>query len=368
MKPYIYLRVLRHADHTVFCVEDGQKTYWDPIFNVSVPFSSGQQVKRSRMENLLENLGEKMAPITFNYEIKNGKIGTKEPWSPCDPSYTDQLLGGWMKAQAEKSEKDEDKTDENNVVKRRSPISFSAMRPLHPLLARVHKENITFDRSDCPETESDSMPAVRVRQGGKELSAEEIEKFLNTNDRTLTRRTWIPEIKSASGLFVYDIAIDLRRLFCVSIGTYEPEISRSKIEKLKTEGWKETSNAFGKCLVLPKEKRDKIITALANAVIDWRITSNQSRTFSIMETLAVAISDNANTIAGAIRAKLADDSDTPKAKPIADSKAGADLFVTLPCAGYMITENESYNALEKAKQKLIEMMNSFDYENQEAQS
>lgn len=30
MNPYIYLRALKHADHTVFCVSDGQKTYFDP--------------------------------------------------------------------------------------------------------------------------------------------------------------------------------------------------------------------------------------------------------------------------------------------------------------------------------------------------
>lgn len=29
MKPYIYLRGLRHIDLSVFCVESGQKSYWD---------------------------------------------------------------------------------------------------------------------------------------------------------------------------------------------------------------------------------------------------------------------------------------------------------------------------------------------------
>lgn len=28
MKPYIYLRGLRHVDLSVFCVESGQKVYW----------------------------------------------------------------------------------------------------------------------------------------------------------------------------------------------------------------------------------------------------------------------------------------------------------------------------------------------------
>ena len=44
---FIYLRGLKHAAFTVFCVENGQKTYYDPQFNARVPYSSGQQVKRS---------------------------------------------------------------------------------------------------------------------------------------------------------------------------------------------------------------------------------------------------------------------------------------------------------------------------------
>ena len=52
MKPYIYLRGLRHVDLSVFCVESGQKSYWDPVFNVRVPFSSGQQVKRSILDTI----------------------------------------------------------------------------------------------------------------------------------------------------------------------------------------------------------------------------------------------------------------------------------------------------------------------------
>ena len=127
----------------------------------------------------------------------------------------------------------------------------------------------------------------------------------------------------------------------------------------------ESENVFGKCLVLPKDEREKVIPALAHALINWRITSNQARTFSIMETLAIAVSDNANTLAGAIRAKLIDDGgDKPKAKPIVDEKAGAELFVALPCAAYIVVENESADALEAAEKHLIHLMQSFDYENQ----
>lgn len=348
MNSYIYLRALKHAEHTVFCVQDGQKTYFDPQFNRVVAYSSGQQVKRSVLQTLTDELGVQMAPVTFNYNINAKKeLENKEPWSPCDPSYVDQLIGGWMRA------------GDGPTKKRRSPLSISAMRPIHPLLAGVDKENLTFDRSDRP----DQHP-VNVRMGDKLLTEEEIEAFLQENDRTLPRRNWIADNARTSGLFVYDVAIDLRTLFCVSTNQHEPEISKEMIETLKSKGWIESKNVFGECLVLPKAERDKVIPALAKALINWRITSNQARTFSLMETLAVAISDNANTLAAAIRAKLIDDGEKPKAKPIVDETAGADVFITLPCSNYIVTETESADALQKAEAKLVELMNAFDYENQ----
>lgn len=350
MNPYIYLRVLKHAEHTVFCVQDGQKTYYDQLFGKSVAYSSGQQVKRSILDALTSGLNVQMAPITFNYNVTTKKeLENKEPWSPCDPTYIDQLLGGWMRA------------GDGITVKRRSPLSISAMRPLHPLLAGTYKENLTFDRSDKP----DSNP-VNVRLGDKLLSEEEIEAFLSENNRTLPRRNWIPENARTSGLFIYDVAIDLRTLFSVSTNQHEPELSKEKIEDLKAAGWVESENVFGKCVVLPKDKREKVIPALANALLNWRITSNQARTFSLMETLAIAVSDNANKLAGAIRAKLVEDSERPSAKPIIDETAGADVFITLPCSNYIVTVNESADAIEQAEEKLIEMMKSFDYENQKA--
>lgn len=348
MNSYIYLRALKHAEHTVFCVQDGQKTYFDSQFNRVVAYSSGQQVKRSILDALTSALNVKMAPITFNYNITAKKeLENKEPWSPCDPTFVDQLIGGWMRA------------GDGITVKRRSPLSISAMRPLHPLLAGVDRENLTFDRSDKP----DNNP-VNVRMGDKLLTEEEIEAFLGANNRTLPRRNWIPDNARTGGLFVFDIAIDLRTLFAVSTNQHEPELSKEKIEELKTKGWIESENVFGKCLVLPKDERDKIIPALANAILNWRITSNQARTFSLMETLAIAISPNANALAGAIRAKLIEDSEKLKAKPIIDETAGAKIFIALPCSNYIVTVNESADAIEKAQIELISLMQAFDYEKQ----
>lgn len=349
---FIYLRGLKHAAFTVFCVENGQKTYYDPQFNARVPYSSGQQVKRSILEKLNDVLGVQPSPTEFYFDVeKKGALKEGEVLSSCDPHYIDQLLGGWMRTPKGGKEK---------AVKRRSPFCISAMTPLHPLLAYVAKENISFDRSDKP-----NVHKVVVRDAnGNIMTDEQISDFLEGNDRSLYRK-WIPDNNRATGLFVYDIAIDLRRLFCVTTNQLETEITTNMVEKLKEDGWKITTTSFGECLLMPKEQREQVIPAIADALIDWHITSNQARTFSLMETLAIAISNNANTLAAAIRAKLVQDGESKaKAKPIVDENAGAKTFVTLPCASYIVTETESADALTKAKQELIDRMMAFDYENQ----
>ncbi len=141
----IYIRTLKHAEHTVFGVEDGQKRYFDPQFKRYIPYSSGQQVKRSLIDRLSAVINEVPAPTTFLFDVnKKGELKEGEVYATCDPSFPDQLFGGWMKA---------GKGGKERTIKRRSPLSISAMRGLHPLLAGVPRENISFDRSDRPNNE-----------------------------------------------------------------------------------------------------------------------------------------------------------------------------------------------------------------------
>lgn len=369
MESFIYLRGLRHVDHSVFCVAEGQKFYWDPIFNQKMPYSSGQQVKRSILESISDLLNQQRSPVSFIWKAPGLEEG--EVLSICDPQYYDQILGGWMHtAQKNDKKKGKEETDENDekaqdqgksrTLKRRSPFSISAMRPLHPLLGGLDSENMTFDRSDRPKIPN----KIIVRNSeGKQLSQDQIDELLSGTDRSLLRK-WLKPGNRASGLFIYDVAIDLRTLFSVSTNQLEPELTKEKIKELKLNGWIPSKNTFGECLVMPKELREKAIPAISSALVNWRITSNQARTFSLMETLAIAISDNANKLAGAIRAKLIDDGEKPKAKPIIDEIAGANVFVTLPCSNYIVTVNESADAIEQAEQKLIDLMIAFDYENQ----
>ncbi len=346
----IYIRTLKRAEHTVFGVEDGQKRYYDPQFNKYVPYSSGQQVKRSLLDKLTSIINEVPAPTTFVFDLnKKGELGEGEVFANCNPMFADQLFGGWMKAS---------KGGKERTIKRRSPLSISAMRGLHPLLAGIDKENASFDRSDRPNNE------VIVRdKDGNPMNDEDIIALLEGKDRSLSRK-WIPDQRRATGLFVQDIAIDLRRLFTVSLNSFEPEITSETEAQLRENGWIEGENIFGKCLVAPKKMQEKLIPALASSIINWAITSNQSRTFSLMETLAVSISDNANKIAGSIRAKLSEEEEN-KAKPIIEEEMeDVDTFVTLSAGAYIHTKFEKSNALDLAEEKLVELMQGFDYENQ----
>lgn len=346
----IYIRTLKRAEHTVFCVADGQKTYYDSQFSRYIPYSSGQQVKRSLIDCLCDVLNEIPSPTTFLFDVsKQKELKEGEVYATCDPTYVDQLFGGWMKAA---------KGGTQRTLKRRSPLSISAMRALHPLLAGINKENASFDRSDRPNNE------VIVRdEKGNILDNEEIVSFLEGKDRSLSRK-WIADQSRATGLFVYDIAIDLRRLFAVLLNDLEPEIAETTIEKLKNEGWTESVNVFGKCLLAPKKLREKWAKGLAHAIINWKITSNQSRTFSLMETLAVAVGNDANNISASIRAKLVD-MEKKKAEPIVDENIEQiKTFITLQAGGYLITQGETADALKRAEQEIVDQILDFDFENQ----
>jgi len=346
----IYIRTLKRAEHTVFCVADGQKTYYDPQFGKRMPYSSGQQVKRSMIDSLSRALNEVPSPTTFIFDVdKKGQMKEGEVYATCNPTYTDQLFGGWMKAA---------KGGTSRTIKRRSPLSISSMRALHPLLAGVDSENVSFDRSDRPNNE------VIVRDASNNiLTNDQISELLNGKDRSLSRK-WIPDNKRATGLFIHDLAIDLRRLFTVSLNSLEPEISPETESLLRQEGWIETETVFGPCLLAPKAMREKLIPALAYAITNWTITSNQSRTFSLMETLAVSVSNNANRIAGSIRAKLKEDYENRAEPIIEENMKGVDTFVTLSAAAYVRTKTESVDALDNAQQNIIDTMMAYDYEHQ----
>jgi hypothetical protein len=358
MNPFLYVRVLRHCEHTVFSVADGQKYYREPIFGEKIAYSSGQQVKRSVLDAMTSRLNIPFAPITFTWTINKDDVAEQgEAWSLCDPSFPDQLIGGYMKAQKDTA-----------TVKRRSPLSISAMRPLHPKLGGLEDkgEAMSFDRSNTSDRHK--VNVFREIGGKRELMTEEdLTNWMQKTKRApLAPKKWIEPQQRASGLFVFDVAIDLRTLFCVSVNQMEPEVYPETLKKLKDAGWQETENVFGRCVVCPEAARKQIIESLADALMNWRITSNQSRTFSLMETLAVAISDNANQVAYAIRAELDTESDY-KAKPVIDETARAKMFLTPTVSAFIKGTSGNAMALDDAASHLIEQMQAFPFEKQMVQ-
>ncbi len=363
MKNFIYIRGLRRADHTVFAVADGQKTYRDPQYNKELAFSSGQQVKRSILDAFVDQLGKGRAPVQFQYKLdkkdmKKASPGEDIALQQLDPRNEDELLGGWMKASGKGTKKKDG--EYGGVIKRRSPLSISAMRPLHPLLSRVStEESMTFDRSD------DGNSSVRLLDHeGNLMSEADMLTYLEENDLFLRKAKYVDarNQKRAYGFFVYDIAIDLRRLFSVSIDKTQPEVDPAKIEQLKEEGWIEHVNSFGKSLLAPASIRENVLPALAEALTDWHITSNQSRTFSPMETLAIAVSHNANEVAGAIRSRLeTDDNGRDKATPVLDDSLG-ELYTYVTAESYIAGVNGKATALKDAKESILEKLKAYDYE------
>ena len=168
-------------------------------------------------------------------------------------------------------------------------------------------------------------------------------------------RNWLDLGSRANGLFIYDIAIDKERLFKVTTNQYDAALTLEMIEKLKEDGWEES----GSDLVAPSNMRSKIVQALAEALVNWRITSNQSRTFSPQGNLALAVTNNANKIVNAIRADLKDNQEEENfsANPIIDrTVSDTELFVAPAARGYISGIEVDANASEACVEHLKKLL------------
>lgn len=348
---YLFIRTLKKVDFSVFCVDVEQKTYYDKTFGVRLPYSSGQQVKRSILESILDYLNLPHTPLIFNYRIEKNDLKQKEIEQPCDPTYFDQLLGGWMsvpendkkKKRGESNDEEKDKTQ----YKRRSPFAISAMTALHPLLGGVNKEeNMTFDRTNVPD---DKIIVKKVIDNVDViLSEEEIKEFIENQNKKISKNKFISGTNKVNGIYKSDIAIDLRRLFSVTLSDYDLQISDETYKKLKENGWKEIIDPIhGKMMFLPEDKHEMLAEAIAYGILNWRITSNQSRTFDYMPIISVGISTNANEIPNSIRAELCDGEKHPNV--IIDSEyPNTKIFSTEFAKGYIKNIETQRTAIDDA--------------------
>ena len=344
----LYIRIIKDLKNTVTQVGEndtrkgvgGQKKYYDQKFGKYLGYSSGAQVKRSIIERLLAGIGAVKSPLDFvlKYTKKSDKLQEDVVVATCNPLHYDMLLGGFMNVAAA-----------TTPIKRRSPFSISALIPTHPLLATFYSELGTVDRSDGINNR-----IIIKDEKGNELSPTEVQEKLATEDgqRVANFRKLIAPTGRISGIYEVNLAIDLDTLFKVSLREFEPELSATVEAELRADGWKEGKNKYGPCLVAPKRYKEKVIANLANALIDFRITSNQSRNFSPMPTLAVVVSTSAQKVSKTIFGKRVD-ADT--AELTYREVEGAATFLTDLFGQYVVVETE-VDAEEQAAAYITEAL------------
>lgn len=335
----IYVRGLRHVKHTVFCVDEGQKTYYDPVSGHNVGYSSGQQVKRSVMDHFMDAAGEPRAEYVFRQEEQgDGSIQSKEVYTDCDPRHTDLLIGGWMRA-----------AEDEDTIKRRSPLSVSALTPLHGDLANVTDEVLTLDRRDDPE----EAHTIEVTDSDGE-TVENLDAFFE-GKRPPTRHQFTDRSnnKRLTGIFEYKIAVDLSRLFAVAKRKTDPELKDHLREELREEDWPEYEDHF----YLPESKREEVIPHLARSLVEWQVTSNQQRTFSLQSNFATVLTRNASLAANSIyTVPNGEASRGRSAEPKVEDLEGASLHLTNEARQFFDGESFSGTANQEAAAEIEEAL------------
>ena len=369
MNDIIYLRGLRYVNHTVFCVEKTQKTYWDNYFKRTVPYSSGQQVKRCIIESVLGQLKLQRSPLFFGFEVDGeGKKNLKEDvvLSYCDPRHVDLLLAGWLntnrksKIQIDEANPGADILNYFQTLKRTSPLSISAMLPIHPYAASITAEQISVDR----RSDADDQFIFITDEDENVVNCKKPYDFLDEFAPSQFHTTkYIEADKNlrVTGMFRYDVAIDLRTLFTVSLSPIERSITEKTEAALRADGWLEHQNQFGPCLLCPDKKRNEIIPALAYSLINWQITSNQSRTFGLPTYIAFAITDQAWEIPEMIRTELSEQDSRQGVSIILDEAFKDKLFVTRGAKAFIDTDLSQPDAIKKAEQRLIQIFSEYNY-------
>lgn len=311
-KNYLYVRIIREVDMAVLSVgEDGQKKFFDPISGQYLPYSTGQQVKYSVMERYRSNLNVSPAQLMIVHrsdkdgKVKEGEIYFDDP----NPAFAELLLRGYFRNIKRKGDKkgkqskveieDEDDSDDRDttIIKRRSPMSISSLVPLNSRLATIQ----TVSGSVCVDRTSSAQFHKLVFDDGVRLILFDDVKDEKIRSRMKPRKFDKSKKSYAHGIMVCDFALDLDRLFAVSLQVQEPEVSLKVIENLRANNWFEFFHPqIGNMLGLPMELRGELIEAMSDALINWRITSNQTQHFTPMNTLAVTVSTSANEITSCV--------------------------------------------------------------------
>jgi len=339
---------IKYVELGKFNVGEGgvSKGHYNPIFQKTIPHASGAQVKRNIVDDVLYNMSEPHSNCEIVYKM-DGKedIAKMDP----NPNNLETLLRGVMR------------TDLG--LTQESPFSIGALVPLHPLLSNFFKNKGAFDRRKTENSKiTIKIPSNSSNEDDSFLDAtsqEAIDKIDNSILSKLKAQKYLDEEKLVTGIFKYNIEIDLENLFSYSILSYRKEINNEIEEELLASGW--IYNSKKTKIVLPKNRRDEIIPAIAESIIHWKINSNQSRNYSPLDTFAIAISHKAYEVGEAITAELEGDYGDLSARVSLDNSK-QNLFTSKKVNSLVPDFHSSDYNLEKAKEFLIKLMCDYDYE------
>lgn len=309
----LYIRSIREIDMAVLGVgEDGQKSFYDPISGKRVPYITGQQGKFGIVEKILQTLGASPAEMIIVHrpdkdgKFKEGEIYFEDP----DPSHPEIWARGHMKnvkrqkskdgtktkkskkTSGESSEEDSEEQD-TTIIKRRSFMSSSSMVPLNSRVIELSKSrgSVCVDRSSSAQ-----FHKLMLDENGRNILFDDVQDE-DIRNRMKPRKYNGSEKSMIHGIMVHDLALDMDRIFAISCQKVEPEVSPKVLERLRSSGWVNIFHPqIGDMVYLPKEFQAALTESLAEAIVSWRVTSNQSQHFTLMNTLAMTVSTNANEV------------------------------------------------------------------------
>lgn len=344
-KRFIYFKGVRNVECGKICVADGQKTYYDPIGNVSVPYGSASQTKRQIMEKACSDM--ELSVVNYEYTVdKNGVPKQAQSITQNNPIFVDLLLGGYMTT---KNKEDESK---NETLKRTSPLNISAFVPTSSKLVTLSRKLMGTSSKDDKRTN-----VVLKFNNNQVIDGEEAKQWLDDNNRKKTTFTFYDEM--FSGLFKYEVAIDKETLFSVSINGYEKEISDATKEQMIAEGWELGTNSYGDCLIAPKAVREIVAKKLARAIVEWEHNSNQSTHYSMATTTICSVSYSPRQCANSIYVTTDDDN---KSRLVADIDYNENIFVEKSAKNLVDCDDSVVSAM--AMERAIDMIESMilDYQ------
>lgn len=301
--------------------KSGMNSTYDPIIGKTVGRMSGDSVKWHVLD-----LTQQHIRYTFYTHcryinaivVKEGK--TKERLTPDmimalnNPEFVVALWKGWLYLDPYINKL---LSIDAGREKRTGSLEVSDLKPIHGTMASIDRSSTVVNVEKYPghvetifyDKLGDNKSPVPVKYEESEELDEIRKKYMARHD--VYRKFNGTDFETCSGLYSFDINIDLDRLFTVD----RREISDKMWDELIENGWKvidEENNLVDPAIVrqkankyviyrllMPEERHDPkflgrsdCYRGLAYGIVMWKYESQNSRNLDMMPTISISVSDN----------------------------------------------------------------------------